>query len=225
MRRAVVAAAVALLMLAGRASALDVALAPYVEALRAGAVGGVEGRTFEERRRPQEPDRPLAGASVLLVPRSAELLETLEQLRARSRASVTAFTDAGPAILRARNAFELALWEAGASDLARTTAGDSEGRFQIAAVPAGAWVLVVTRTVRHQVPRQKVGRREQGPFLLGPRVTGFHDVAVWLRELSVTRAETVVVELTDRNAWFNGVIEEKTLDAGPGGPASRGKSP
>ncbi|MGH7353367.1 MAG: hypothetical protein ACRELS_02175 [Candidatus Rokuibacteriota bacterium] len=214
MRCAVTAGLVALLASAASASALDVTVAAYVEAQRAGAVGAVAGRVSEERRRPQEPDPPLPGASILLVPRSAELLATLEGIRARSRASAAAFTEAAPAILRAKNAYEQALWEAGAADLARATAADADGRFRIADVPAGAWVLVATRSVRHQVPRQKVGRREQGAFLLGPRVTSFQAVAVWVRELSVTRAETVEIELTDRNVWFNGVVEEKVLDTG-----------
>ena len=214
-RRAVAAGFLALLVSVSAAAALDVTVAPYVEAQRAGAVGAVTGRASEERRRPQEPDRPLTGTSILLVPRSAELLETLGGIRARSRASAAAFTEAAPAILRAKNAFEQQLWEAGAADLARATVGDADGRFQLADVPAGAWVLVATRAVRHQVPRQKVGRREHGAFVLGARVTSFQAVTVWLRELNVTRAETVAVELTDRNAWFNGVVEEKVLDTGP----------
>ena len=213
-RRAVAAGFLALLVSVPDASALDVTVAPYVEAQRAGAVGAVAGRASEERRRPQEPDRPLTDLSILLVPRSAALLEALDGIRARSRASAAAFTEAAPAILRAKNAFEQQLWEAGAADLARATAGDADGRFQLVDVPAGAWVLVATRAVRHQVPRQKVGRREHGTFVLGPRVTSFQAVTVWVRELNVARAETVGVELTDRNAWFNGVVEEKVADTG-----------
>ena len=214
MRRAVTAGLVALLASATSASALDVTVAPYVEAQRAGTLGAVAGRVSEEKRQPHEVDRPLAGTSILLVPRSADLLATLDGIRARSRASAAAFIEAAPAILRARNAFERALWEAGAAELARTTAGDADGRFQITDVPAGAWVLVATRTVRHAVPRQKLGRREQGAFALGARVTSFQAVSVWVRELDVTHAETVAVELTDRNVWFNGVVEEKVLDTG-----------
>jgi hypothetical protein len=37
---------------------------------------------------------------------------------------------------------------------------------------------------------------------------------VWLREVSVTGGATATVELTDRNGWFRGVVEEKMLDAG-----------
>jgi hypothetical protein len=32
--------------------------------------------------------------------------------------------------------------------------------------------------------------------------------------VTVATGETATVELTDRNEWFRGVIEEKTLDAG-----------
>ena len=213
MRRSVAVGLMSLLMSATAASALDVTVAAYVEAQRAGAVGAVEGRAAEARRRPQEPDLPIAGASVLLVPRSVELLETLEGIRARSRTSAAAFTEAAPAVLRARNAFEQTLWQAGAADLALATAGDADGRFRIADVPAGAWVLVVTRSVHYQVPRQKIAKREQGVFMLPPQVTSFQAMTFWVRELNVTRAETVVVELTDRNVWFSGVVEEKAPSA------------
>lgn len=214
MRRAITAGFLAFLVSVPDALALDVTVAPYVEAQRAGAVGAVTGRASEERRRPQEPDRPLTDTSILLVPRSAALLETLDGIRARSRASSASFTEAAPAILRAKNAFEMALWEAGVADLARATVGDADGRFQLADVPAGAWVLFATRSIRYEVPRHKTARRDQSVFALGPHVTSFQAVTVWVRELNVTRAETIAVELTDRNAWFNGVVEEKAPSTG-----------
>jgi len=51
-------------------------------------------------------------------------------------------------------------------------------------------------------------------YQLEGRLTGFRAVTIWLREVSVARGETASVELTDRNEWFRGVIEEKALDAG-----------
>jgi hypothetical protein len=207
MRRALVLAS--LLALAPEASALDVPLAPYVQAQREGAVGVVEGRVMEERRRPEEPDLPLAGASVLLVPRSPELLATFQSIREGSRASAAAYTAAAPAMLKAKEDFELALWKAGAAELARTAGGGSEGRFRITDVPAGAWVLLATRSVRHSVPRAKTAKRDEVVFRLGPSVTAFQAVMIWLREIDVMGAGTVTVELTDRNMWFNGVVEER----------------
>ena len=63
------------------------------------------------------------------------------------------------------------------------------------------------------MPRQKIAKREQGVFMLPAQVTSFQAMTFWVRELNVTRAETVVVELTDRNVWFSGVVEEKAPSA------------
>jgi hypothetical protein len=39
-------------------------------------------------------------------------------------------------------------------------------------------------------------------------------VTVWLQTLTVAGGATATVELTDRNGWFRGVIEERVLDTG-----------
>jgi len=51
--------------------------------------------------------------------------------------------------------------------------------------------------------------------LPAPRLTGIRARLVWLREISVSADEPVALDLTDRNVWFSGVIEERTQDAGP----------
>jgi len=40
-------------------------------------------------------------------------------------------------------------------------------------------------------------------------------VSVWLRELTLSAGAIQEVELMDRNAWFTGIEEERTLDASP----------
>jgi hypothetical protein len=37
---------------------------------------------------------------------------------------------------------------------------------------------------------------------------------VWLQEVTVAGSATATLDLTDRNGWFNGVIEERVLDVG-----------
>jgi len=44
---------------------------------------------------------------------------------------------------------------------------------------------------------------------------GFSAVSVWVRELMVSAGRIEEVELTDRNVWFTGIEEERTLDARP----------
>jgi hypothetical protein len=43
---------------------------------------------------------------------------------------------------------------------------------------------------------------------------GYDAVTVWVRELRVAAGRGEPIELTDRNAWFTGVVEERVLDAG-----------
>lgn len=210
-----VALAMALvLLLAAVAQGLDIEIAPYREAAQAGAVGAVMGRAYEERRTPTGADRPLIGTTVTLVPRSGTLLRTFERLKQQARDSADSFRAAAPALRRAREAYERRLWEAGAPELVKTALVDAEGGFRVAEVPAGAWLLVATHAVSVDVSTPHTTRRERQMYKLGPRVVGHQAVKMWVREIAVDRAGTESVNLTDRNAWFTGVAEEKALDAG-----------
>ena len=75
-------------------------------------------------------------------------------------------------------------------------------------------VVVAWQSLPVDVAAAKARGRERNLYQLEARTTGFQAVTIWLREVTVARGETVSVELTDRNEWFRGVIEEKTLDAG-----------
>jgi hypothetical protein len=39
-------------------------------------------------------------------------------------------------------------------------------------------------------------------------------VTVWVRELTIAGGTTATVELTDRNGWFRGVVEEREPGTG-----------
>jgi hypothetical protein len=78
----------------------------------------------------------------------------------------------------------------------------------------GAWLVVAWHAAPVDVAAQKSRPRERQLYQLDKRLTGFQAVSVWLREVSVARGETASVELTDQNAWFRGVMEERVLDTG-----------
>ena len=69
------------------------------------------------------------------------------------------------------------------------------------------------RTVDLRTPKtERKERREL--YTPPPRLTGYRSRLVWLREIAVGGAEPAALELTDRNVWFSGVVEERTQDAG-----------
>ena len=210
----IAASTLLVLLLASGAEALDVVVAPYREAAQAGVVGTVTGRVYAESRTPSGPVRPLAAVTVTLLPRSPALLASFGQLKEDARRSAKAFAAAAPAMRRVQESYERELVQAGVPDLAPRIAVTPEGAFRLAEVPAGAWVVVAWQSLPVDVAAAKARGRERNLYQLEARTTGFQAVTIWLREVTVARGETVSVELTDRNEWFRGVIEEKTLDAG-----------
>lgn len=196
---------------ASRAIVLDVDVARYRLPLGPGAV---VGRAWQERRRPDRPDPPLHDTVVTLVPWSEAFLRRLDELRARSRDSIGAYRDATGAMRREREAYERTLWEAGAADLVRATLVDGDGVFAFDDVPAGEWLLFGWRSVFVDLPSVRVGRRDRSTFTGRERLDGYSTVTVWLRQISVGSGAREVVELTDRNAWFSGVLESLAPGAG-----------
>jgi hypothetical protein len=210
-----VAALVLMLFVGPAAAAVDVDLKPYADAERAGAAVGVTGRAYAERRKPDAPDTPLAGATVVALPRSEALLRRLQQLREGARGSAPAYKDAAGLMQKAREAYERELWEAGAADLVRATVVDASGRFDLGRLPEGRWIIVGTWDQRLDARAPKPGRKERETYVQTPRLVGFRSRLVWLQDVDVSRTERPELRLTDRNVWFTGVVEERVLDAGP----------
>jgi hypothetical protein len=208
------AAVLALLLLVSSAEALDVSVEPYRQARQARALGVVTGRVYAEQRTLRVPARPMTGATITLLPRSEALLTRLERLKAQSRESSTAYTAAAPAMRKAKEGYERELLQAGAPDLTPMVLVDRDGGFRIDDVPAGAWVLLAWHSTPVDVSSQKDKSRERNLYQPQPSLHGFQAVTVWLREVNVTGGATATVELTDRNGWFRGVVEERVLDAG-----------
>jgi hypothetical protein len=208
--------ALGLVLLAGAAGAetADVELGPYREALRSGVVGGVTGRAYAERPTPRAADQPLTGTAVTLLPRSPRLLARLEQIRQGARGSADTFRVSATEIRKAREVYERELWEMGGVDLVRQTTVGADGAFVFPGVPAGAWLLIATGATR--VDTRSVGgsSKDRATFKVGPRLRGYEAVTIWLRELSIEGGRSASVELTDRNGWFSGVVEDRVQDAG-----------
>lgn len=209
-----IAAVLLVLLLVGSATALDVPVDAYRAASQTGSVGSVSGRVYAESRTPTGPALPLTGATVTLLPRSQAFMLQLERLKEGSRQSSKAFAAAAPAMRKAQDAYERALLEAGAPDLSPRIAVGTDGGFRLTEVPAGPWLVVVWHGSPVDVATPKSSTRDRQIFQLPKRLTGFQSVTVWLREVSVARGATASVELTDRNEWFRGVIEERLLDTG-----------
>jgi hypothetical protein len=206
----------AVLLLAASAEALDVSVEPYREARRGAALGVVAGRVAAEPRTLRVPAQPFTGTTVTLLPHSKALMARLEQLKEGSRESSTAFTAAAPAMRKAREVYERELLQAGAPDLSPMVLVDQDGRFKIDDVPAGAWMLIAWHSTPVDVsaPKPKTKTRQRDLYQRQSRLQGYQAVTVWLRELTVAGGATASVELTDRNGWFRGVVEERVLDAG-----------
>ena len=207
-------AVLAAILLVARAEALDVGLDSYRDARRAGALGMVAGRVYAEPRALNAPARPMTGTTVVLLPRSAALLGRFEQLKEQSRESSTAFTNAASAMRRAKEAYERELVQAGAPDLTLMVAVDPDGGFRIDDVPAGAWMLLGWHSAPGDVSAPGGKAKDKSLYQPRSRLHGYQSVTVWLRELTVSGRETASLELTDRNGWFRGVIEERELDSG-----------
>jgi len=186
----------------------------YRTAAASGAVGAVAGRIYEERKRPQTPDLPLAGAAVTVLPKSDEVLRKLEEIKRTSRNSADEYRAAGPSILAVRRAYEKELWESGAVDLIKSTTVDADGRFVVSDLPAGEWLVIATHSVKIDKHAVASPTKQRGVYTQKTHLTGFQRVTVWLREVTVANGKSENLELTDRGAWFSGVVEERAPDAG-----------
>ena len=251
-QRALAAGILAATLAAASGQAIELDPAPYRAAAASGAVGAVTGRIYEERKKPQAADQPLAGAAVIALPKSADVLRKLEEIKQTSRNSMESYRTAGPSIVAIRRAYEKELWESGAVDLVKTATVDADGRFELGDLPAGDWLLIATHTVKidkHVEPTKKANssshpgaspntgatpsgsappnasanananpttgtQKKRNVYAPGTRLTGYQRMTVWVREVTVANGRSENLELSDRGAWFSGVVEETAPDAG-----------
>jgi len=205
------------LLLAGAVSAPDWAIGINTDSYRAaaasGAIGGVTGRIYEESKRPKAPDQPLTGAAVIVLPKSADIVRKLEDIKRAARNSADDYRAAGPSIMALRRAYEKEIWDSGAVDLVKSTTADADGHFTLTDLPAGDWLLIATHTVKIDKHATVGPPKQRGVYAPKTHLTGYQRVTVWLREVTVENGRSENVDLTDRGAWFSGVVEERAPDA------------
>lgn len=186
-------------------------LQPYRAALERGQVGTLSGTAVIEPRKPREAPTPWGAISVVLLPASPRLLADLEAVKTHARDSAKHYLEAAGEVRRIKDAYELALVQAGAADLILRAATDAHGRFELPRVPAGEWVLLAWYEELHQQKVRRVSPKDaRGVFLLEPLPSGYRAVTYWLLTRAAEAGGEIKVELTDRNPWMRGVIEEKT---------------
>jgi hypothetical protein len=209
--------ALALVLTAPSAAALDVRGEDYRAAASAGRLGAVSGRAFEEPRRRGASDTPIGGFGVTLLPRSEEFLGRLAGIRAATRTDMKVYRTSASRIVGARGEYERALAAAGDAEFVQYVPVTADGEFHFDGVPAGAWLVIGVRPVF--VPKSSgkpssTKPKEKDLFAPQPRLKGYYTVSVWVREVTVEPGGVARVTLTDRNAWMTAIEEERVLDAG-----------
>ena len=209
MRRLAIVAAAALWLSAAIAGGAE---APPVESYRAaldrGDTGIVDGRAYIERRKPDGPDLPLKDVALTLVPYSDGLMAELEGVKGHARDSLDTYRAAAHRVRRLQEAYEKTVWEAGAVDLVQSGLSGPNGRFSFSDVAAGQWLLWARHEALSAVVARKPKKGEKEIFALSPRLVGYRTASFWVIPVTVSGGAAPTIELTDRNVWFTGVIEE-----------------
>lgn len=189
-------------------------LVPIRAASEAGRVGQITGTVAFQRRTPRDPPVAVPDVTLVLLPRSAALVRELEQVKRNARESEARYLRAVTDMLQLAEQYQQAIRKAGAGGLVFSVKSDPGGEFVFSRVPAGEWLLLGRHDVLHPMPPPRLRRRERETFLLGPLAVGYRTVTYWLRELRVVQGDPVRVELTDRNPWFTGILQEREKPSG-----------
>jgi hypothetical protein len=206
--------------------AVTTAIAPYLQARDERRTGYVSGEAFAEPARPTGAPVPYADVSVLLLPADRALEAELDRIRGEIRESARTYFDSARRLRAAREAHERALLYAGGGELIRGEVSDTAGRFRLADVPAGSWLLLAWREVRHTVTTRAVPGRGAEAFVGNSESKGYAAIELWRLPVEVRRGEGTPVRLHDRTIWVT-VVEEvrripvRTPPDGAGGKRRR----
>ena len=187
---------------------------PAAESLPATDKVKVTGRVYEEGRTPRDADRPLTGATVVLVPRSEGLLARLNDLRARSRDSAREFRSVSGDIKRVAEEYEGQLKSEGKADRIFRGTTSPDGTFSLEGVPRGYWILLATSSVRIPVHSRGVTGKERQTFRGPGELQSYDAVTIWIQELNLTSGGGEPIALSDRNAWLTGVQPNRAPGSG-----------
>jgi hypothetical protein len=75
-------------------------------------------------------------------------------------------------------------------------------------------MLIAWHSVPVDVSAPALKSKQRNLYRPHAKLEGYQAVTVWVRELTVAAGATATVDLTDRNGWFRGVVEERVLDTG-----------
>jgi hypothetical protein len=181
----------------------------YLAAAERGDAGAVAGRAYTERRTPDGPDTPIPNLAVALVPDSAALIAEVEEVKGHARDSMHAYRTAASQVTGALATYARAVYDVGGGGLAPVSLTGADGQFTFSGVPAGEWLLVATHEVTAPIRPPKPRRDDTAKFALPPSLVGYRTVTLWILPVTVTGRGTTTMDVTDRNVWFTGVIEER----------------
>jgi len=196
-------------------------VASYMDARARGALGDVTGAASGDVRTPATPSQPVAGVSVMLLPRWPGLDARLDQLKRDARDSAASFAGAGDRVGGLRADYERALSQAGGGELVLGEVTDAQGRFRFSGVPAGAWTLLAWREEPHAKSGRKLKRNDATTFRGNLEHTGYVAVTYWRMEVEVRAGEPAAVSLNDRNGWFTAVKETQRVPTDVAPPQHR----
>lgn len=200
------------LWLAGPGAADDKGIAelvaPYLRAREQRALGEVTGRAYAESRRPAEAPTPYSSVSVRLLPYSADFAGSLDEIKARLRDSLDAYTRAVARIESARVDYERSLVAAGAGELIRDQVTDAHGLIRMADLPAGDWLLLAWRESGHLSKQFKIREQDARAYPDVPSNVTYSVVTYWRTRVAVRPSEAAEVSLSDRSVWLTAVRQE-----------------
>ena len=194
-----------------RIGSLDVDLQRYRADTGAGTV---TIRAYQEHKRSDGPGSALTDVTVIMLPRSAALLDRLTKIKDSARDSLARYRAAATEMRRAQDDFVKAVSAADGETLVRQGAVDDDGKIILADVPAGEWIMLARRAAFIEKPSGTTTQRERRIYTLSKPMEGFRDVTVWMKDLNLRPGSSESIELTDRNVWFRGV--EEVRRTGPG---------
>jgi hypothetical protein len=202
----------ALLLLAGSGFAAEPDLPSivgvYLKAREQGTLGSLAARAYAEPTRPDAPPTPNPSVSVVLLPYAASLEAELDAAKAGLRDSLEGYVLAVSRVETARVDYERALLAAGGGELVRTEVTDDRGAARLGNLPAGEWLVLAWREGGHLTKHFTMREPEARHYPNVPTNVTYSVVTYWRLRVTVRPAETVEINLHDRNVWMTAARQE-----------------